>query len=69
MQEHVCFHRGHALTTYHPIVQGCADKKSPCTPLTVNTKLTSLGLYRDMTVGELLDSEGPTACYTYDNLI
>jgi len=50
-------------------ISGCADKRSPCTPLTVNTQLTSMGLFRTMTVGDLLDSEGPVGCYTYDNLI
>ncbi|KAH7029768.1 uncharacterized protein B0I36DRAFT_326341 [Microdochium trichocladiopsis] len=50
-------------------ISGCADKNSPCTPLTVNTQLTSMGLFRAMTVGELLDTEGDVGCYTYDNLV
>lgn len=49
-------------------ISGCADKRSPCTPLTVNTRLTSMGLFREMTVGELLDTEGDVGCYTYDLL-
>ncbi|KAJ1323066.1 tyrosinase [Microdochium nivale] len=50
-------------------INGCADKRSPCTPLTVNTQLTSMNLFRAMSVGELLDTEGDTGCYTYDLLV
>lgn len=50
-------------------ISGCADKKSPCTALTVNTQLTSMGLFRTMTVGDLLDTEGSIGCYTYDLLV
>ncbi|KXJ86077.1 hypothetical protein Micbo1qcDRAFT_126888 [Microdochium bolleyi] len=50
-------------------ISGCANKANPCEPLTVNTRLTSMGLYRDMTVGEVLDSEGEVTCYTYDLLL
>ncbi|KXJ85864.1 hypothetical protein Micbo1qcDRAFT_186376 [Microdochium bolleyi] len=50
-------------------ISGCADRRSPCTPLTRDTWLRSRGLFRDMRVGELLDSEGTTTCYTYDLLV
>ncbi|KAH7024584.1 uncharacterized protein B0I36DRAFT_249907 [Microdochium trichocladiopsis] len=50
-------------------ISGCANKANPCAPLTRDTRLSSLGLYRDMTVGEILDTEGDVTCYTYDNLI
>ncbi|KXJ88875.1 hypothetical protein Micbo1qcDRAFT_214040 [Microdochium bolleyi] len=50
-------------------ISGCATGNNPCAPLTRDTVLSSLGLFRDMRVSEVLDSEGPTTCYTYDLLV
>jgi len=50
-------------------ISGCLNQNSPCTPLTRDTVLSSRGLFRDMRVSEVLDSEGPETCYTYDLLV
>ncbi|KAI0514703.1 hypothetical protein F5B22DRAFT_228073 [Xylaria bambusicola] len=47
-------------------ISGCADKASPCTPITLDTKLSSSGLRPDVTVGQALNTLGGTFCYRYD---
>ncbi|KAI0814263.1 hypothetical protein GGR55DRAFT_501893 [Xylaria sp. FL0064] len=47
-------------------INGCADKANPCTPITLDTKLSSSGLRPDITVGQALNTLGGTFCYRYD---
>ncbi|KAI1292980.1 hypothetical protein F5Y03DRAFT_14985 [Xylaria venustula] len=47
-------------------INGCADKANPCTPITLDTKLSSSGLRPDITVGEALNTLGGTFCYRYN---
>lgn len=44
----------------------CADQASPCTALTVDTKLSSRGVQADVTVQDILDTEGGYLCYKFD---
>ncbi|KAI1171690.1 Di-copper centre-containing protein [Nemania sp. FL0916] len=47
-------------------INGCADKVNPCTPITVDTKLSSNGLRPDLTVGQVLNTLGGATCYRYN---
>ncbi|KAI1815113.1 Di-copper centre-containing protein [Poronia punctata] len=50
----------------HKTISGCADKKSPCTQITLDTKLSSNGLMPDITVGDALTTLSGSLCYRYD---
>ncbi|KAI8954667.1 Di-copper centre-containing protein [Xylaria longipes] len=47
-------------------ISGCADKANPCTPITLDTTLSTNGLRPDVTVREVMDTLGGTFCYRYD---
>ncbi|KAI0458284.1 Di-copper centre-containing protein [Xylaria acuta] len=47
-------------------ISGCADKANPCTPITLDTKLSSNGLRPDVTVGQVMNTLSGTICYRYD---
>lgn len=47
-------------------ISGCADKANPCTPITLDTKLSSNGIRPDLTVRQVMDTLGGTFCYRYD---
>lgn len=46
-------------------ITGCADTNSPCTPLTLDTVISVDGLRPNVTVGDIIDTEGGAICYTY----
>ncbi|CAJ2509296.1 Uu.00g143220.m01.CDS01 [Anthostomella pinea] len=48
-------------------INGCADKASPCTAVTMDTVLSSMGLRPDTTVGAVMDTLGGFLCYRYDH--
>lgn len=48
-------------------VNGCSDSASPCTPLTTSYVLTSMGLRPDVTVNDVMDTQGGYLCYVYDS--
>jgi tyrosinase len=50
----------------HKTISGCADKANPCTPITLNTKLSVNGIRPDITVQEALSTLSGTFCYRYD---
>ncbi|KAI1112534.1 Di-copper centre-containing protein [Nemania sp. NC0429] len=45
-------------------ISGCAD--AACTPITLDTKLSSNGIRPDLTVRQILDTLGGSLCYRYD---
>ncbi|RYP75065.1 hypothetical protein DL769_003894 [Monosporascus sp. CRB-8-3] len=47
-------------------ISGCATPGDNCEPLTRNTVLSSMGLRREVTVGQILDIYEPFLCYLYD---
>ncbi|KAI8631784.1 Di-copper centre-containing protein [Xylariaceae sp. FL1651] len=47
-------------------ISGCADSANPCTPISLDTKLSSSGLQPDLTVGQVLNTLGGSLCYRYD---
>lgn len=47
-------------------INGCANRASPCTPISHDFVLTSLGLRPDMRLGDALDITGGPLCYRYD---
>lgn len=48
----------------------CMEGSAPCTtPVTLDTVLAMNGLVPDVTVGEVLDTQGGVLCYTYDRLV
>ncbi|KAI3316860.1 Di-copper centre-containing protein [Xylariaceae sp. AK1471] len=47
-------------------ISGCADANSPCTPITLDTQLSSNGLRPDMAVRDVLNTLGGATCYRYD---
>lgn len=47
-------------------VTGCATPGEPCTQMTMNTTLSSMGIRPDVTVGDVLDTKNSWLCYTYD---
>ncbi|RYP01453.1 hypothetical protein DL763_000116 [Monosporascus cannonballus] len=47
-------------------ISGCADRSRSCTPLTLATSLSSLGVEADVKVQDILDTEGGFLCYKYD---
>lgn len=47
-------------------ISGCADAKSPCTPITLDTKLSSNGLAPDLEVRDVLNTLSGTVCYRYN---
>ncbi|KAI1427744.1 hypothetical protein F5Y12DRAFT_150690 [Xylaria sp. FL1777] len=47
-------------------INGCVDRANPCTPITLDTVLSTSGLRPDVTVGQALDTLGGTFCYRYD---
>ncbi|KAI0835965.1 Di-copper centre-containing protein [Hypoxylon sp. FL0890] len=47
-------------------INGCSDTNNPCTPITMDTVLTSNGLRPDTTVGQVMDTLGGYLCYRYD---
>jgi tyrosinase len=47
-------------------ISGCADAKSPCTPITLDTQLSTNGLRPNMAVRDVLDTLGGATCYRYD---
>ena len=46
-------------------VDGCADAKSPCTPLTLDTVITLQGLRPDVTVRDVINTLDGKMCYQY----
>lgn len=46
-------------------INGCIDGQTPCTPLTLDTVITVQGLRPDVTVGDIIDTETGTMCYSY----
>lgn len=45
----------------------CEDGSDPCTaPVTLDSVINMNGLLPNVTVGDVLDSQGGTLCYTYD---
>ncbi|KAI0529892.1 hypothetical protein GGR58DRAFT_281174 [Xylaria digitata] len=55
-----------AMPSRRTAISGCADKADPCTPITLETKLSTNGLRPDVTVGEVLNTLSGTVCYRYD---
>ncbi|KAI0905837.1 hypothetical protein F4823DRAFT_114010 [Ustulina deusta] len=55
-----------AMPSRRTAISGCADKADPCTPITLDTKLSTSGLRPDVTVGEVLNTLSGTFCYRYD---
>ncbi|KAI5863773.1 Di-copper centre-containing protein [Durotheca rogersii] len=47
-------------------IDGCAGSSSPCTPVSMDTVLSSNGLRPDTTVGAVMDTLGDYLCYRYD---
>ncbi|KAI0148622.1 Di-copper centre-containing protein [Xylariaceae sp. FL1272] len=47
-------------------IDGCADTANPCTPISLDTVMSSNNLQPDITVGEALKTLGGTFCYRYD---
>ncbi|KAI1757511.1 hypothetical protein F4782DRAFT_546646 [Xylaria castorea] len=47
-------------------ISGCANKANPCTPITLDTMLSSNGLRPDITVRDIMDTLSGTICYRYD---
>lgn len=47
-------------------IDGCATPGDNCTPLTLDTKLNSMGLREEVTVGDVLDIYNDKMCYLYD---
>ncbi|KAI0401901.1 Di-copper centre-containing protein [Xylaria palmicola] len=47
-------------------IDGCADRASPCTPITLDTRLSVGGIRPDVSVRDVLDTLGGTTCYRYD---
>ncbi|KAI1183670.1 Di-copper centre-containing protein [Nemania serpens] len=47
-------------------ISGCADAANPCTPITLDTTLSSNGLQPDLTVRQVMNTLGGTLCYRYD---
>ncbi|KAI1162759.1 Di-copper centre-containing protein [Nemania serpens] len=47
-------------------ISGCADAANPCTPITLDTKLSSNGIQPDLTVRQVLNTLGGSLCYRYD---
>ncbi|KAH8648451.1 hypothetical protein BX600DRAFT_442742 [Xylariales sp. PMI_506] len=49
-------------------VDGCTDSSSPCTaPLTTDYVLSSMGLRDQVTVNDVMDTQGGYLCYVYDS--
>ncbi|ORY68518.1 uncharacterized protein BCR38DRAFT_133793 [Pseudomassariella vexata] len=46
-------------------ISGCADAKSPCTPLTLDTMVYVGGLRPDVRVRDILDTMNGVMCYRY----
>lgn len=56
-----------ANSTRKTFVDGaCEDGKSPCKALTLDSVVDMNGLLPSVTVGELLNTENGSLCYTYD---
>ncbi|TGJ83116.1 hypothetical protein E0Z10_g5643 [Xylaria hypoxylon] len=55
-----------AMPSRRTTISGCADKANPCTPITLDTKLSTSGLRPDVTVREVLNTLSGTICYRYD---
>lgn len=54
-------------TTRKETVPGaCEGASSPCTTMTVDTVLYLNELLPNVTVGDVLDTQGGLLCYTYD---
>ncbi|KAK7757501.1 hypothetical protein SLS62_000516 [Diatrype stigma] len=47
-------------------ISGCATPGDNCTPLTLDTKLSSMGMREEVTVGDILDIYNDKMCYLYD---
>ncbi len=47
-------------------ITGCATPGDDCTPLTLDTVLTSKGVREDIKVSDLLDIYNNFMCYLYD---
>ncbi|KAI0196438.1 Di-copper centre-containing protein [Astrocystis sublimbata] len=47
-------------------ISGCADAKSPCTPITLDTMLSSSGIMPDMAVRDALNTLSGPLCYHYN---
>ncbi|KAI1260259.1 Di-copper centre-containing protein [Xylariaceae sp. FL1019] len=47
-------------------IDGCADTADPCTPISLDTVMSTNDLQPDITVGEALKTLGGTFCYRYD---
>ncbi|KAI1738260.1 Di-copper centre-containing protein [Xylaria scruposa] len=47
-------------------ISGCATSGNPCTPITLDTTLSSNGLGPDLTVRQVMDTLSGTICYRYD---
>ncbi|KAI1198763.1 Di-copper centre-containing protein [Nemania serpens] len=47
-------------------ISGCADAANPCTPITLDTKLSSNGIGPDLTVRQAMNTLGGSLCYRYD---
>ncbi len=54
-----------AASTRSATISGYADQSSSV-PLTVGTKLSSRGIQADVTVADILNTEGGYLCYKYD---
>ncbi|KAH8647369.1 hypothetical protein BX600DRAFT_153116 [Xylariales sp. PMI_506] len=56
-------HNGRGSST---VINGCLDSRSPCTPITLNTVITVMGLRPDIKVGDVYNAASTSMCYTYD---
>ncbi|KAI0130503.1 hypothetical protein BJ170DRAFT_681950 [Xylariales sp. AK1849] len=48
-------------------INGCSDTASPCTQITTDYVLSSVGLRPDATVNDVMDTQGGYLCYIYDS--
>lgn len=46
-------------------ISGCIDSKSPCTPLTLDTVISVMGLKPDVTVRDVINPLDGAMCYLY----
>ncbi|KAI0598418.1 hypothetical protein F4775DRAFT_583784 [Biscogniauxia sp. FL1348] len=56
-----------ANATRTQVVDGCVDSKSPCTPITNDFVLSSMGLAENVTAGQMINTLGGYLCYKYSH--
>ncbi|KXJ85958.1 hypothetical protein Micbo1qcDRAFT_127042 [Microdochium bolleyi] len=47
-------------------IYACESQTTPCPALGLDTVLSSMGLRPSVTVRDVIDTQGPKSCYTYD---